>query len=274
MLFRSPDGQELAIGTDPHQPDTDGDGMHDGWEYKYGFDPLVNNDDTEVDDDETNDSDYDADNDGLRNKDEADWGTDPHDDDTDGDGVADGEEVEQSSDPNDPTDGGRPASRAPVTFDFGDPSGSHSETYRLVVKPAEDPDGQRPSDGEEPRTFEWVNARYGECERKTAMLLPGWTYEVRLFHAGTNLAGNPDYDYSLCLVSTSCVCVVTNDPQRLFGTNGNGGESFEAAGKVARLLVLDGCIVGDYELPLSKGYFLSDVESHVCGKRAELQNQI
>ena len=245
------DDFERSIGTDPNQPDTDGDGMHDGWEHKYGFNPLINNDDTNIDSDVTNDSTYDADSDGLTNKQEADWGTDPNDDDTDNDGVTDGQEVENSSDPNDDTDGGRPASRVPVDFYFGDPSGSHSEKYRLVVKPEKNPGGQKPASGEEPKTFEWVNAEYGECETKTAMLLRGWTYEVRMYHAGTDPeydgSPRPDYDYRLSCFPPSCVGVVTNDPQRLFGENSNSGDTFEADGKKAEILVLDGCIVGDYD---------------------------
>ena len=245
------DDFERSIGTDPNQPDTDGDGMHDGWEHKYCFNPLVNNDDTNVDSDATNDSTYDADSDGLTNKQEADWGTDPNDDDTDNDGVTDGQEVENSSDPNDDTDGGRPASRVPVDFYFGDPSGSHSEKYRLVVKPEKNPNDQEPASGEEPKTFEWVNAEYGECETKTAMLLRGCTYEVRMYHAGTDPeydgSPRPDYDYRLACFPPSCVGVVTNDPQRLFGENSNSGDTFEADGKKAEILVLDGCIVGDYD---------------------------
>ena len=241
------DDLERQIGTDPNQPDTDGDGMHDGWEHKYGFNPLVNNDDTNVDSDETNDSTCDADSDGLTNKQEADWGTDPNDDDTDNDGVTDGQEVENSSDPNDDTDGGRPASRVPVDFYFGDPSGSHSEKYRLVVKPEKNPNGQKPASGEEPKTFEWVNAEYGECETKTAMLLRGWTYEVRMYHAGTNESGGPDYDYSLSCHPPSCVGVVTNDPSGLFQPFDDTSSYFSGEGKVAYVLVLDGCIVGDYD---------------------------
>lgn len=55
--------------------------------------------------------------------------------------------------------------------------------------------------GEEPKTFAWVNARYGACETKTALLLRGWTYEVRMYHAGTDPdydgSPRPDYDYGL-----------------------------------------------------------------------------
>lgn len=243
------DDFETAIGTDPRQPDTDGDGMYDGWEYDNGFDPCVNNDDVTVDNDETNDSDYDTDNDGLTNREEADFGTDPQNDDTDGDGVTDGKEVENSSDPNDATDGGVPASRVPVAFNFGDPSGSHSEKYRLTVTPVKNPDGSSPASGEEQKSFEWVNAEYGECETKTAMLLRGWTYEVRMYHSGTDpeYGSSPDYDYSLTCIPPTCIGVVADDPEGLFGSNSNSGESYEAEGKTAYILVLDGGIVGDYD---------------------------
>lgn len=242
------DDLELIIGTDPHQPDTDGDGMHDGWECAYSFDPLEDNDDASIDADSDNDSCADPDEDGLTNKEEADWGTDPYDEDTDADGVPDGEEVENSSDPNDETDGGRPASRVPVDFTFGDPSGSHSEKYRLVVKPVKDPDGRKPVSGEEPKTFSWVDAEYGECETKTAMLQRGWTYEVRMFHAGTNIEdGDPDYDYSLTCSPPSCVGVVTADPEGLFQSFDDTSDYFSGKSKVAHILVLDGCLVGDYD---------------------------
>lgn len=244
-----PDELEVQIGTNPRQPDTDGDGMHDGWEYKNDFNPCVNNDDESVDSDVTNDSDYDADGDGLSNKDEADYGTNPRNDDSDGDGVADGKEVENSSDPSDASDGGAPASRVPVAFNFGDPSGSHSEKYRLTLKPIKKPNGTAPSSGEEPKSFEWVNAEYGECETKTAMLLRGWTYEVRMYHAGTDpeYGSSPDYDYSLTCIPPTCIGVVADDPEGLFGSNDNSGETYEAEGKTAYILVLDGGIVGDYD---------------------------
>ena len=271
------DPDELVAGTDPRNPDTDGDGLLDGEEVSLGTGPLsadgdadglsdfaevrvhgTNPNRADTDGDGIPDADEvagttnpvraDTDGDGLDDAAELRLGTSPGNPDTDGDGVPDGVEVEQSSDPADATDGGRPASRVPVAFTFGDPSGSHSEKYRLVVKPSRKPDGQKPASVEEPRSFEWVNAEYGACETKTAMLLRGWTYEVRMFHAGTDIEdGSPDYDYSLSCLPPSCVGVVTNDPQRLFGSNGNSGESFEAEGKVAEILVLDGCLVGDYD---------------------------
>ena len=37
--------------TDPHDPDTDNDGMPDGWETQYSLNPLVNDADEDPDED-------------------------------------------------------------------------------------------------------------------------------------------------------------------------------------------------------------------------------
>ncbi|MDO5318541.1 MAG: hypothetical protein Q4G65_07955, partial [bacterium] len=73
------------LGTDPAQPDTDGDGLPDGWELDHGLDPLS----AEGDDG----PDGDPDRDGLPNLAECLHGADPKDPDTDGDTLPDGEEV-------------------------------------------------------------------------------------------------------------------------------------------------------------------------------------
>ena len=86
-----PDWLELVLGTDPLNPDTDGDGLLDGEEYWMFFtDPL------------NPDTDYD----GLTDGAEANvYGTDPLNPDTDGGGVYDGHEVmEDGTDPLDPRD--------------------------------------------------------------------------------------------------------------------------------------------------------------------------
>lgn len=232
------DEEERRIVTDPFQPDTDGDGMNDGWENAHGFDPLADN---AADGDPTNDYGHDCDNDGLTNGQECEWGTNPHSDDTDSDGVTDRDEIENGSDPTDAKDGGIPASRVPVSFTFGDPSGSHSEKYRLVLEPV-------PGSGlgEMPPTKSWLNENYGECETKTAMLTKGWTYEIRLSHAGTNVEdGSPDYDYLLSWSVPPCCGCVTNDPSGLICEDYTS-DSFAGEGKVARILVLDGGIWADY----------------------------
>lgn len=160
------DSDEVSLGLAPTQPDTDGDGLDDGWEHRHedaGFDPAEDN---ASDGNPDNDVGADPDSDGLTNGRECEWGTDPRNPDTDGDGVGDGAEVAQGSDPTDPNDNGRPGSRVPVSFRFGDPSGSHSEKYRLEVMPVS-------GAGETPSSFSWLNANYGKCETRTAMLKPG-----------------------------------------------------------------------------------------------------
>jgi hypothetical protein len=68
------DADELEIGSDPHNPDTNGDGIPDGAAYAAGLSVT----------------DPDMDHDGLTNVQERLLGTDPFNPDTDGDGVPDG----------------------------------------------------------------------------------------------------------------------------------------------------------------------------------------
>ena len=228
--------QEAALGTDPFQPDTDGDGMDDGWESRHGFDPTTHNDDTARTDD---DASADPDGDGLTNTEECAWGTNPSGDDangdgipdgrdTDRDGVVDGAEIAQGSDPADATDEGKPNSRTPVSFYFGDHSTSCSEKYRLTVSPV-------PVTGETdpPRTFSWVNARYDQCETRTAMLMPGYSYEVRLTHASTKRPQGPDYDYTLNIVDVPQT-VIVSDPDSLLGVH-SSSDTFTGVGLVVTL---------------------------------------
>lgn len=80
---------EYALGTDPQNPDTDGDGLTDGAEvHTYGSNPLNT----------------DTDGDGLSDGDEVNtYGTNPLVVDTDGDGESDFFEVMQGSNPLDPS---------------------------------------------------------------------------------------------------------------------------------------------------------------------------
>ena len=85
-----PDLDEVNVhGTDPNEPDSDGDGVGDGDEVGLGTEPT----------DATSSADPDADEDGLYYDLEAELGTDPDLADTDGDGVADGQELSDGTDP-------------------------------------------------------------------------------------------------------------------------------------------------------------------------------
>jgi cysteine-rich repeat protein len=82
-----PTSVELALGIDPRDPDSDGDGLQDGEELQPGRDGRV-----------TDPADADSDDDGLSDWEEGFPGqdgfvTDPNDPDTDGDGLQDGTEV-------------------------------------------------------------------------------------------------------------------------------------------------------------------------------------
>lgn len=96
------DEAEEKIGTDPNNPDTDGDGLKDGEEVNdYNTDPLKADTDgdglkdgEEVKTHKTDPLKADTDGDGLRDGDEINkYKTNPINADTDGDGLKDGEEV-------------------------------------------------------------------------------------------------------------------------------------------------------------------------------------
>jgi hypothetical protein len=104
------DSEENELGTDPFNPDTDGDELWDGREVnELGTDPL----NTDTDGDALSDGDEvlrrstdplnpDTDGDGLLDGDEVRRGTDPLNPDTDRDGLNDGSEVEIGTDPLNP----------------------------------------------------------------------------------------------------------------------------------------------------------------------------
>jgi len=107
------DNEEDIIGTDPDNPDTDGDGVQDGQEVNTdNTDPLDDCDSVGGTPLDTSD----CDNDGLTTEEENELGTNPNQADTDGDGLTDGEEVlivddpsttaipESDTDPLDPCD--------------------------------------------------------------------------------------------------------------------------------------------------------------------------
>lgn len=111
------DTQEAILGTDPGNPDTDGDGLRDGDEVLiYSTDPRS----------------ADSDNDLLRDGDEVNiYKTNPRLADTDGDGMSDGLEVAQGTDPLVPN----PPTAAPPTQTLPPPPATATWTLVPPVPP-------------------------------------------------------------------------------------------------------------------------------------------
>jgi gliding motility-associated-like protein len=91
---------EATLGTNPTNPDTDGDGINDGTENTNTTDPLDPCDPPNA----TPACNIDTDGDGLLDAQETALGTNPTNPDTDGDGISDGNEVTNGSDPLDDCD--------------------------------------------------------------------------------------------------------------------------------------------------------------------------
>ena len=79
------DVEEVSARTNPRKADSDGDELDDGWEIEYGLDPLSV--------EERDGAEGDFDNDGIENVREYDHQTNPASADTDDDGLSDGEEM-------------------------------------------------------------------------------------------------------------------------------------------------------------------------------------
>ena len=161
---------ERLLGTDPWNPDTDGDGISDGDEYyKYKTNPLK----ADTDDDGINDYDEifvyktnplraDTDGDGLSDYDEIFvYKTDPLNRDTDGDGINDGDEVNiYKTDPLNPDTDGDGISDFDEIFTYrtnplnrdtdGDGLSDYEEIFTYKTDPLNrDTDGDGLSDGDE-----------------------------------------------------------------------------------------------------------------------------
>ncbi len=106
------DDIEAQLNLNPNNPDTNGNGILDGYEDRdsdeltniyeivYGYNPGQ----ADTDGNGTDDSQEDSDGDGLTNLEEITAGTDPTNADSDGDGMTDGYEVDFGLDPNNPGD--------------------------------------------------------------------------------------------------------------------------------------------------------------------------
>ena len=196
--------------THPGINDTDTDGLEDGWEVVNTLAPRDSMGD--------NGGQGDPDGDGLSNRDEQAYGTNPKNADTDSDGTNDLAEINQGSNPNDPSDGGNPPANPPqqVTISFGDPSSSNSEKYRINISSPDDP-AAPPSD-----PHYWTNLHFGEVSTHTFKTLKtGIKYTLTMIHIGTSPLyrgkPSPDYDYTLTVADAPCLLV--DDPSAESPTN-------------------------------------------------------
>lgn len=181
--------------TDPYNYDTDNDLLPDGWEVANNLDPK-----SAVG---IHGQTGDPDGDGVDNFQEWQHLTNPHLADSDGDGVNDGPEIAQGSDPNSAADNGQappPEEILTLRVIVGDPSGSHSERWRVEATEVES--------GE--IVLRHASRQYGQvttaAESTFNKFKPGKAYSFQLIHAGTDpvkLKGDPerlqypDYDWTL-----------------------------------------------------------------------------
>ncbi|SIS89018.1 conserved repeat domain-containing protein [Zobellia uliginosa] len=133
--------EEETLGTDPTNPDTDGDGVIDGQEVTDATNPLDLCDFLLASQTLTPTNNWniaDCDMDDLTNEQEIDRGTDPTNPDTDGDTINDGQEVRDHTDPLDPCDsiGGNPPSHIVcelyVELDLVRPGDILNGSFRII----------------------------------------------------------------------------------------------------------------------------------------------
>ena len=228
------DGEEVLIyGTDPLKYSTDGSGISDSWKVKYGLnllDPNVAADD--------------PDGDGLTNFDEYRYCTNPFNPDTDGDGVPDGVEVPHSkgSCPNDPDDDGNPDNCVTFKLTVGDPSISNSERWELHVTCDKTGKG----------IIRHCDQGFGTPGSAEYALVKGKSYTFKLRHAGTDPAyfdyPNADYDWQ-CLINDSTAAglcqglyntgpFIVEDPHNLLTHETQGNETNITLGKKGKIHVM------------------------------------
>jgi hypothetical protein len=204
---------QLARSTDPTNFDTDGDLLNDGFEIRFGLDAL-NPDNLNSDED----------GDGLTTFQEQRLGTNPFNADSDADGISDKTESDSGSDPNDGQDSTPNDKTVELTLSVGDPSGSASERYNMVVG-----------------TTTHEAPVFGQVRSDRYNFPPG-VYTVSVLHVASKLS-TPDYDYFAGITWTELpegITVSVSNPQRLLGTHFESSFDF-SVGKTATLTIEDEC---------------------------------
>jgi hypothetical protein len=161
--------QEIALGTNLEDFDTDGDRIPDGWEVLHGLNPLVAS------------AALDSDNDGLSDLDEYLAGTDPNNPDTDGDGFTDGIEYANGANPSDASDAGQIDAFTLVDVPF-QVYGDYA-SWEMTIQPISGSGG---------KTEKITTPGIGSPGTRTIKLKKGVKYKVTIRHTGTRDApGKP-----------------------------------------------------------------------------------
>ena len=225
------DGMEAYVfHTNPDNYDSDGDFLPDAWEAGWGLSPCVSNSPT---------SDWDGD--GLCDRDEYRYCTDPTSVDTDGDGINDGAEVSQQppTNPSTPDEVYDPTNCSTFNLTVGDPSGSASERWEFVFREA---DSGRV-------VIRHMDGGFGVPATKTYTLNRGH-YKGTVQWIASNRSP-PDYDWRAWinnskssgpydgLVNTACFLVA--DPDSLLTTETQGNSRNLAEGREVDLLIPYSC---------------------------------
>ncbi len=203
--------EEEKIGTLAENADTDGDLLTDGFEARGNLNPLQKDDPL-----------ADPDGDGLSNLQESIYGSWPLIGDSDGDGVLDGREVAAGRSPVGGAENGDLAANELVELRLtvGDPSGSRSERYGLVVGP-----------------YSHQSPEFGVVASGEYVFRAGQSYQVALVHIATTEV-IPDYDY-IALIEGPEGSFDIDDPIHLLGEH-NDRDVFNPPGQfVARLQVFN-----------------------------------
>lgn len=225
------DGMEAYVfHTNPDNYDSDGDFLPDAWEAGWGLSPCVSNSPT---------SDWDSD--GLCDRDEYRYCTDPNAVDTDGDGTNDGAEVSQQppTNPSTPDEVYDPTNCSTFNLTVGDPSGSASERWEFVFREA---DSGRV-------VIRHMDGGFGVPATKTYTLDRG--HYIGTVQWIASKRSSPDYDWRAWinnrtadgpydgLVNTACFLVA--DPDSLLTTDTQGNSQNLAEGREVDLLIPYSC---------------------------------
>lgn len=190
-----PDYYEDAIGTNKNDPDTDHDGLTDTYELL-----CTETDPTKAD---TNgngkkDGDEDPDKDGLSNKQECAYKTDPNSNDTDMDGLTDGQEINSHTDPlKADTDGDSitDADELKLGLDPNNPATNGTPDSKRIFSQTADPDStifSRINDGKSPFKVSVDVKAAGVVSNNLTVMESGYSYTI----ANPSIIGKvPEFQY-------------------------------------------------------------------------------